>query len=398
MATSTYAKALPRKMVDEAKEYQRLYREHLTTSGTLKWKSLSSGEEYTSTTGQSGLFRLLAFALRDYIISLEAPVYDKLGEITSSGTWTVPTGVNYITAFLITGGKSGYSAPWTDVLLVENMAVTPGETISCTVGAAGGDIASRTTKFGTHEIAPTTLVYNDMSHFYCAYNNVFYCPYKITDEMFPDEMLLPLDQYPIRYPTTPGASGFVGASGAYVKTGDLVIDSSTRQILHAATYAAYNGGNGYIGGNGGDGIDALDEIVWGTRPTAGVSGENYGFRGQPGTAGGTGHANGQGGDGGDGMNPSTIRHTSPVCIYFTGNGGRGGDGGNGGNGGDGAVGGDGGNALRYGGTGGEAGKEKIEYSGSADLYGFPTDHGDGNPGSGKQGAILIFTEHRETEA
>ena len=52
----------------------------------------------------------------------------------------------------------------------------------------------------------------------------------------------------------------------------------------------------------------------------------------------------------------------------------------------GGNGGNGGNALRYGGTGGSAGKN----GGLANT--------DGTPGRGKAGAILIFTEHRETEA
>ena len=377
---SAYAKPLPRSMVDEAREYQRLYRPHLTTTGTLSFESLSSGKTYTSTTGQSGLFRLLAFALRDYIITLDKPVYDTLATITESGSWTVPAGVEYVTVFLIAGGKTGYDAPWSDVLLAEDLPVTPGSQIPCVVGAAGGDIASRTTSFGDKTVSPTTLTYNDLSHFYNPYDNVFYCPYFLTDEMFPDAMRLPIDDYPVPYPTTPGADGFVGADGA---------------DRHPA---GQKGGDGYIGGHGGDGVgdNGKDYEDYNSNVTT----DNFRGVGAPGGNGGTGHADGQGGNGGNGAKGRTTTSGGYGTTYFTGGrGGNGGDGGNGGNGGngggstnfedggrDGGNGGNGGNALRYGGTGGSAGKK----GGLANT--------DGTPGSGKAGAILIFTEHRKKEA
>lgn len=407
MAVSIYAKVLPKDMIDEAREYQRLYRNNLTTAGLVKFKSISSGQTYTSSGGQQGLFNILKKTLRDYIIGLGAEPKTPLATLTaSSGTWTVPAEITQIDVFMVSGGKAGYDGALSDCRFMENLRVTPGDEIAFSVGVAGGSdggsITERTTTFGEYTVQPSEIKVADLDHYYNPHDNTMYYPWKITEAEFAGQFNPPYEDYPVIY----GADGTAGSDG-----GDGFVGGNGGDGLAGANNVVQEtdggkGGNGYLGGNGGRPGQGLTRLKWehdsgfttdytlvsGTVPTAKTRGGN----------GGTGAA--QGGDGGNGANAGAYLSEGSYnySIYRCrpglpgGNGGDGGNGGNGGNGGDGtkvcetllpaANGGNGGNATRWGGTGGNPGKGGSVGSATDGAY-----------GAGKQGVILIYAEQRTEE-
>ena len=127
------------------------------TDGTNSW---DSGDTYKdSGTLSSGTWYFRAYSYitwtggRYYSKTIEgsASIYNTTAHgnttLTGSTKWTVPSGCNYITAFLV-GGGGGLSWPWMDrstkaissgaaggYTKTQGFSVTPGETLSITVGA-----------------------------------------------------------------------------------------------------------------------------------------------------------------------------------------------------------------------------------------------------------------------
>lgn len=425
MAVSIYAKVLPKDMVDEAREYQRLYRNNLTTKGTVKFKSVSSGATYTSEGGQQGMFNILKKALRDYIIGLGAEPKTPLATLTdANGTWTVPDEITQIDIFMVSGGKSGYSGALSDCRFLQNIAVTPGQTIDFSVGIAGEagnpNSIGGTTTFGDYMIAPSANKVADLDHYYNPYDNTMYYPWMITEQTFAGQFDPPYEDYSVVYGSngsngSDGGEGFVGGKG-----GDAYVGQESN---------GGKGGNGYIGGDGGMPSQKTTEI------TQKKNGEKWeissGVLPQTTTRGGNGGiGEAQGGDGGRGRDAyikmryagEEIRCDTRAALRG-GNGGDGGNGGNGGNGGGGAKsyhlettdnrtfhlmpsdGGNGGNATRWGGTGGAPGKGgslELVYVTGGGIDGTQTRseyyYGtDGSYGAGKQGVIMIYAEQRSNE-
>ncbi len=419
MAVSIYAKLLPKDMVDEAREYQRLYRNNLTTEGLVKFKSISSGQTYTSHGGQQGLFNILKKTLRDYIIGLGAEPKTPLATLTAAtGTWTVPSEITQVDVFMVSGGKSGYDGALSDCRFIRNLAVTPGDEIDFSVGTAGGTMQARTTTFGEYTVQPSEVKAADLDHYYNPYDNTMYYPWKITEAEFGGQFNPPYEDYTVIY----GADGTAGSDGSDGFIGGKGGDAAPGKNETVQETDGGNGGDGYIGGSGGRPGQGLTRLKWekegtgltsadytlasGTVPTARTGGGD----------GGTGVA--QGGDGGKGAGAGAYlsEGSTGYAIYRCRPGlpgGNGGDGGNGGNGGDGGNGtkvcdtllpagngGNGGDATRWGGTGGNPGKGGSIVK--SHVVGNEIDRNDtggssGTYGAGKQGVILIYAEQRAEE-
>lgn len=79
-----------------------------------------------------------------------APGVNGLQTFTSSGTFTVPAGVSKVKVTVVGGGGAGYTETYNGARAQAVVSVTPGASISVTVGSAGN-----TSSFGASIICPT---------------------------------------------------------------------------------------------------------------------------------------------------------------------------------------------------------------------------------------------------